>query len=64
LISAVKKAEDAFKIYRKKSGKEKAEFLESIADEILTLGDELIVRCVSETGLPETRITSERGRNN
>ncbi len=59
---AVKKAEEAFKIYRNKSGKEKAEFLETIADEILALGDELIKICMAETGLPETRLTSERGR--
>ena len=32
---AVKKAEEAFKVYRKKSGKEKAEFLEAIANEIM-----------------------------
>lgn len=59
---AVKKAEETFKIYRNKSGKEKAEFLETIADEILALGDELIKICMAETGLPETRLTSERGR--
>jgi alpha-ketoglutaric semialdehyde dehydrogenase len=59
---AVKKAEEAFKIYRNKSGKEKAVFLETIVDEILALGEELIQRCMAETGLPESRITSERGR--
>jgi NADP-dependent aldehyde dehydrogenase len=59
---AAQKAEKAFKIYRNKSGEEKAVFLETIADEILTLGDELINRCMAETGLPEARITGERGR--
>ena len=59
---AVNKADEAFKVYRKKSGKEKAEFLEAIAEEILALGDELILRCVTETGLPEARITGERIR--
>ena len=59
---AVQKSESAFKIYRKTSGKEKAVFLETIADEILALGDDLIKRCVAETGLPEGRITGERGR--
>ena len=60
--SAVKKAEEAFKIYRNKSGKEKAFFLETIGEEIMNLGDELINRCCEETGLPGTRITGERGR--
>ena len=59
---AVQKAEQAFKIYRNKSGQDKAAFLEAIADEILALGDELIQRCMDETGLPEARITGERGR--
>jgi NADP-dependent aldehyde dehydrogenase len=59
---AVQKAEEAFKIYRNKSGKEKAQFLETISDEILALGDELIQICMAETGLPEARLTGERGR--
>lgn len=59
---AIKKAEDAFIIYRNKSGKEKALFLETIGEEIMKLGDDLINRCCEETGLPETRITGERGR--
>ncbi|MFZ0454123.1 MAG: aldehyde dehydrogenase (NADP(+)) [Ignavibacteriaceae bacterium] len=59
---AVQKAEDAFNIYRNKSGKEKASFLEAIGEEIMNLGHELIIRCCEETGLPEARITGERGR--
>ncbi|ULC60716.1 aldehyde dehydrogenase (NADP(+)) [Flaviramulus sp. BrNp1-15] len=59
---AVEKANEAFSIYSKKSGKEKAEFLDAIADEILNLGDTLIERCCAESGLPEGRITGERGR--
>ncbi len=59
---AVHKAEEAFKIYSHKSGREKAEFLEIITNEILALGDELIQRCMAETGLPEERLTGERGR--
>ena len=49
---AIKKAEDAFIIYRNKSGKEKALFLETIGEEIMKLGDDLINRCCEETGLP------------
>jgi alpha-ketoglutaric semialdehyde dehydrogenase len=60
--TAVIKADDAFAVYGKKSGAEKAAFLDAIADEILNLGDALIVRCCAESGLPVARITGERGR--
>lgn len=60
---AVEKAEKAFKVYKNKSGAEKAAFLDAIADEILALGDSLVQRASAETGLPEGRITGERGRS-
>lgn len=41
---AVRKASAAFQVYRNKSGKEKAEFLESIGEEILSLGQKLVSR--------------------
>ncbi len=59
---AITKAEQAFTIYGKKSGEEKALFLENIAEEILALGDDLLERCNQETGLPIARLTGERGR--
>jgi len=59
---AISKAEEAFPKYSSKSGKERALFLETIAEQILALGERLIKRCCEETGLPEARITSERGR--
>ena len=59
---AVQKAGEAFQVYRKKSGKERAAFLEAIADEIMAIGDPLIKRCMQESGLPEGRLTGERGR--
>lgn len=59
---AVNKAENAFEEYGRKSGKEKAIFLETIAEEINNLDESLINRCHEETGLPKTRISSERGR--
>ncbi|MFT7434843.1 MAG: alpha-ketoglutaric semialdehyde dehydrogenase [Psychromonas sp.] len=62
LSTATELAEEAFIIYRKKSGEEKAGFLRKIADEIETIGEELTVRYVSETGLPEGRANGERGR--
>ena len=59
---AVRKAEIAFKIYRNLSNEKRALFLETIADEILALGDDLINRCMNETALPEARLTGERMR--
>src|SRR6187431_76178 len=59
---AATKANEAFSVYGKKSGTEKADFLDAIADEILNLGDALIERCCAESGLPVGRITGERGR--
>jgi alpha-ketoglutaric semialdehyde dehydrogenase len=59
---AAAKATAAFQIYRKKSGKEKAAFLEAIADEIVAIGDELITICCAESALPKGRIEGERGR--
>jgi NADP-dependent aldehyde dehydrogenase len=38
------------------------EFLELVADEIETLGDELLETCDAETGLGLVRLTGERGR--
>lgn len=59
---AIQQAEEAFHTYNKKSGKQKADLLEAIADEIMALGDVLLQRCMEETGLPEVRLTGERGR--
>ncbi|WP_204344109.1 aldehyde dehydrogenase (NADP(+)) [Psychroserpens algicola] len=55
-------AESAFHSYKTFSGKDKAAFLNAIADEILALDDELIQTYCSETGLPEGRAKGERGR--
>lgn len=60
--AAVEKAAEAFETYRNVSGKDRAAFLEAIADEIVALGDDLIERCMEESGLPEARLTGERGR--
>lgn len=59
---AVHKANAAFATYRKKSGAEKAAFLEAIAAEIEALGDTLIERYTAESGLPAGRAQGERGR--
>ena len=59
---ACEKAEQAFQVYRKTSGLEKAAFLEAVAGEIKALSDQLIETCCQETALPRTRIEGERGR--
>ncbi len=59
---AAEQAANAFQIYRKKSGIEKAIFLEAIAEAINALGDQLIDLCCEETALPKARIEGERGR--
>lgn len=52
----------AFDKYRETSLAARASFLEKIAENILEIGDDLIDRCVSESGLPRARIEGERGR--
>lgn len=56
------KSDQAFKLYRLKSGKDKAVFLRAIADEIEALGDVLIETAHRETHLPPARLIGERGR--
>ena len=59
---AVDLAAEAFEDYKNFSGKQKAEFLNAIADEIEALGEELIKTYCTESGLPEGRAMGERGR--
>ncbi len=59
---AVVKAAAAFRVYRKKTGVEKAKFLATIAEELLNSANELVTVCRNETGLPEARIEGERIR--
>ncbi len=60
--TALHEAQVAFLSYKNLSGKKKAEFLNAIADEIETLGQELVSTAMRETNLPEARIIGERGR--
>jgi NADP-dependent aldehyde dehydrogenase len=55
-------ADAAFDAYRETSLAERAAFLETIASEIEALGDALIERAMSETGLPRPRLEGERAR--
>lgn len=59
---AVEFASKAFKVYRKVPGTKRAKFLNTIADEILALDQELIDTYTTESGLPEGRAIGERGR--
>jgi len=55
-------ASAAFDPYRTLDNESRAKFLETIADRILALGDELLERGNAESGLPLARLTGERGR--
>ena len=59
---AVIAATQAFKVYKNTSGKKKAKLLRTIATEIEAIGDPLIEKAVSESGLPKGRFMGERGR--
>lgn len=52
----------AFRSFRDLDAELRARFLETIAERILALGDELLERGHAETGLPLARLTAERGR--
>ncbi|KAB0648733.1 aldehyde dehydrogenase family protein, partial [Burkholderia territorii] len=62
LETACALADEAFDTYRETRPEQRAAFLDAIGRNIMALGDELIERCVIETGLPRARIEGERGR--
>ena len=53
---------NAFNEYKKVLPDQKANFLETIANEIEALGDALITKASEETNLPAARLTGERAR--
>ena len=55
-------AAEAFEDYRGRSGREKAAFLRTIADEIDAVEEEIVARMTVETALPEGRCRMEKGR--
>lgn len=59
---ALEKAANAFPVFSKLPAVDRAVFLETIAAEILTLGDALIERANLESGLPVGRLNGERDR--
>ena len=62
LDEACRLADEAFDSYRSTTPEVRAGFLETIAQNIIDLGDELVERCMAESGLPRPRIEGERGR--
>jgi alpha-ketoglutaric semialdehyde dehydrogenase len=62
VAAACELAEAAFDAYRAVSLEERARFLEAIAQGILDLGDVLVERVMSESGLPRARVEGERAR--
>ncbi|MFB6317928.1 aldehyde dehydrogenase (NADP(+)) [Saccharicrinis sp. FJH54] len=60
--SKLEKATAAFPVYRALSGRQRADFLRSVSDEINNLGDKLVETVMQETFLPEGRVRGEMGR--
>jgi alpha-ketoglutaric semialdehyde dehydrogenase len=59
---AARLAADAFAVYSRSSGKEKAAFLRKIADKIESVASEVIDRAGQETALPQARLQGETAR--
>ncbi len=60
--NACRLAEQAFDTFRSTGNAERATFLDTIGAQILALGDDLIERAMTESGLPRARLEGERGR--
>jgi NADP-dependent aldehyde dehydrogenase len=62
VAEACRLADAAFDTFRELAPDERARFLEEIATRIEALGDTVVTRAMSESGLPQARLTGERGR--
>ncbi|GGA36172.1 hypothetical protein GCM10011395_03080 [Sphingomonas psychrolutea] len=62
VAAACASAEAAFDTYRASDRETRARFLERIGEEIVAIGDDLIVAAMRESGLPRARLEGERGR--
>jgi NADP-dependent aldehyde dehydrogenase len=60
---ALQAASAALPAYRALPGEARARFLDTIAGELMALGDALLARARLETALPEARLSMERGRS-
>jgi 2,5-dioxopentanoate dehydrogenase len=59
---AVQLADDAFKTYSRKSGRERGAFLRKIADSIESITADIVERAAQETALPAARLQGETAR--
>ncbi|WP_020654503.1 aldehyde dehydrogenase (NADP(+)) [Massilia niastensis] len=59
---ACRLAGEAFDTFRATTDAQRATFLDTVAEQILAIGDELIERAMAETGLPRVRLEGERMR--
>lgn len=59
---AVTAANEAFQTFGTLAAAKRAQFLRTIGEQIVALGDELVDVATTETGLPAMRIQGERGR--
>ena len=62
VAEACRLAAAAFRIFSELGLDARARFLESVGDQIEALGEDLIARAMSETGLPRARLEGERAR--
>merc|ERR1719216_635469 len=62
VAEAARKAAMAYPLFRSEPLDVRAQFLETIADEIEALGDTLLAACHEETALPMQRLSGERHR--
>ena len=62
VLTACTLADEAFDTFRATTPEARAQFLDTIADEIEAAGQPLLDRAQAETGLPAGRLTGERGR--
>jgi NADP-dependent aldehyde dehydrogenase len=62
VAAACAAAAEAFPAYRATTSERRAQFLESIADNLDAIKAALVVRAVTESGLPKGRIAGEVGR--
>jgi 2,5-dioxopentanoate dehydrogenase len=59
---ALERSKASFLLYKDTSAEDRAQFLDTVADEIMNLGDTLIEAAMEETHLPQARFVGERGR--
>jgi len=52
-------AGEAFDVFRKTSDQQRAQFLDTVAEQIMLLGDALIERAMAESGLPRVRLMGQ-----